>query len=279
MRAFELNQFISAREDIFFARQLGKPKPWTKDSILQRFRFCNVERENDTVTKWIAENWRELNSAHEDLWFAMSVARWINWPDTLDAIGFPLPWRPAQVVKAMKARQARKEKVWTGAYMIGTQGNAVDKPKFIVEKVLGDAYRNRAYVRPREGDTLAAFAGRLMEQYAFKGFMTGQVVADLKYAADSPLLEASDWMTWAASGPGSRRGLARVFNRDKDVKIKETLWHADLMKLQAVINNARQLQRRNLLHAQDLQNCLCEFDKYERVRLNQGRPRSLYQGV
>lgn len=32
------------------------------------------------------------------------------------------------------------------------------------------------------------------------------------------------------------------------------------------------------LDAQDLQNCLCEFDKYERVRMGQGRPRSRYPG-
>lgn len=33
------------------------------------------------------------------------------------------------------------------------------------------------------------------------------------------------------------------------------------------------------LSAQDLQNCLCEFDKYERVRLGEGRPKQLYPGV
>jgi hypothetical protein len=27
----------------------------------------------------------------------------------------------------------------------------------------------------------------------------------------------------------------------------------------------------------DIQNCLCEFDKYERVRLGEGRPRSYYK--
>jgi hypothetical protein len=30
------------------------------------------------------------------------------------------------------------------------------------------------------------------------------------------------------------------------------------------------------LHAQDLQNCLCEFDKYERARLGQGVPKQIY---
>jgi hypothetical protein len=36
---------------------------------------------------------------------------------------------------------------------------------------------------------------------------------------------------------------------------------------------------RNLkdLHAQDIQNCLCEFDKYERVRLGEGTPKQLYK--
>ena len=33
------------------------------------------------------------------------------------------------------------------------------------------------------------------------------------------------------------------------------------------------------IHAQALQNCLCEFDKYERVRLGEGRPRNNYPGI
>ena len=32
-----------------------------------------------------------------------------------------------------------------------------------------------------------------------------------------------------------------------------------------------------LLTAHDVQFCLCEFDKYERVRLGEGRPRALYK--
>jgi hypothetical protein len=32
-------------------------------------------------------------------------------------------------------------------------------------------------------------------------------------------------------------------------------------------------------HLQDVQNCLCEFDKYERVKYGQGKPRSSYPGA
>ena len=30
-------------------------------------------------------------------------------------------------------------------------------------------------------------------------------------------------------------------------------------------------------HAQDIQNCLCEWDKYERARLGEGRPKQLFR--
>jgi hypothetical protein len=31
------------------------------------------------------------------------------------------------------------------------------------------------------------------------------------------------------------------------------------------------------LHAQDLQNCLCEFDKFERARLGEGKPKRKFR--
>ena len=49
-----------------------------------------------------------------------------------------------------------------------------------------------------------------------------------------------------------------------------------------VINQAQGSIQYNLglnLHAQDVQNCFCEYDKYVRVLNNEGRPRSTYPGV
>jgi hypothetical protein len=270
-----LVKFIDERMRILVKRKEGLPKPWTKDPILQRYRFCNVQREDDTVTQWIANNWRTPHASEPDLWFVMAVARWINWPDTLAAIGYPLPWFPGSVINALKKRKTAGHKVWTGAYMIGTQGNAIDKPQFIVRDVLDRAYLHREKLRPRQGDTLASFASRLLQQYAFKGFMAGQVIADVKYTGF--LLDAADWFTWAASGPGSRRGLNRMCELGKDEAWREVDWLATLHDLQDRINGRFMVAPK--LHAQDLQNCLCEFDKYERVRLGEGRPRSTYDGT
>jgi hypothetical protein len=108
-------------------------------------------------------------------------------------------------------------------------------------------------------------------------FMVGQMVADTKYV-DPILLEADDWHTWAVSGPGSRRGLNRVTGRPLDGGWNDDVFLDTLTGLRNYVNeNLPPWMPR--LHAQDLQNCLCEFDKYERVRLGQGRPRSLYRGT
>jgi DNA adenine methylase len=110
----------------------------------------------------------------------------------------------------------------------------------------------------------------------FGSFLAGQVVADLKY--DSPLNRAPDWWTWAASGPGSRRGLNRVLGRPKSSPWDETEWLQSLQRLHEIIGPRIAAAGMPEIHMQDLQNCLCEWDKFERVRLGEGKPRSRYPG-
>lgn len=271
-----LTKFIIARHSIWLARNDGKPKPWTEDPILQNWRFCNVYRELDTVTKWIADNWRTPLQNHPDLWFAMAVARWVNWPDTLEEIDIPLPWNKEQFVEAIYSRRDRGLKVWTGAYMIGTQGNAKDKPLFIAENVLQPLWDRREELRPKPGMTLEQFARPIINTKNQGSFMVGQIVADTKYAG--ALFNAPDWHTWTVSGPGSRRGLNRVLGRDLGKSWNDKDFQAAMEPLRVVVN-ANLSPWMGPLHAQDLQNSLCEFDKYERVRLGQGKPRSRYAGT
>lgn len=48
--------------------------------------------------------------------------------------------------------------------------------------------------------------------------------------------------------------------------------------LRLEVNTTRMFLDKKLC-AQDIQNCLCEFDKYERVRLGEGAPKQRYPGV
>src|SRR6185369_16818331 len=104
MRTTELFEFITERHAVYKMRAAGFEKPWTKDKILQRYRFCNVYRELDKVTVWIRDNWRAPNANNPDLWFAMLVARKVNLPEAMADVGNPLPWDPKKFLKALDRR-------------------------------------------------------------------------------------------------------------------------------------------------------------------------------
>ena len=279
MRVGELLDFMRERHRIHQRRVMGLQKPWTNDPILQQYRFCNVYRELDRETAWIRDNWREPLADHGYLFFAMTVARVINWSPTLAEMALPVPFNRFDFMRVINRRMALKQQVWTGAYMITTHGAAIPKPQYYADNVLAPIWKDRKALAPREGDTLASFHKRLAEQDGIGDFLAAQVVADTKH--HGWLKEAGDWYTWAAMGAGSRRGLNRVFNREYKAAMPSYVWQRDFDQLFHEVNRVIMTGRTNLvmIDAQDLQNCLCEFDKYERVRLGQGRPRSRYEGV
>jgi len=275
-----LMYWINERAAILARREAGQPKPWTKDTILASYRFCNVRREDDTVTKWIAEHW--MPPGNPDAWFAAAVARLVNWPATLEALGVMLPWNPVQFKKRMAARAAAGEKVFSGAYIVSTNGRAMDKPVYLADHVLTPLWKAREMVRPRWGDTLAEFHARLMQFDGMGSFMAAQVIADTKHVFADPLDDAPDWHSWAASGPGSRRGMNRLYGLDTDAPWRESVWlNCMQTELQPAINKMRNKSipcLKEPLDAQNIQNCLCEFDKYMRTLNGEGRPRSTYPG-
>lgn len=269
-RVKDLVRFIKAREAARVAKEAGKP--YTGDAIVATYRFCNMHREDDRVTRWIADNWRDPNKDDPHLWFAMCVARMgLNSIDSMADLEYPVPWRPKQFLAMVKRRIEKGLKIYGPAYMIATPNWSGPKHNFLVERLLGPLWDQRKTLAPQLGDTLQSFHGRLHAVLNVGSFTAAQVVADMKYVA--PLSEASDWAEWAAPGPGSRRGLNRVCLRHIDTPWKDQDWLATLQRLRKAVKS---LMPKFELHAQDLQNCLCEFDKYERARLGEGKPKQIY---
>lgn len=275
MRVQELFKFIEERHAIFERRTKGLPKPWTQDRILQQYRFCNVYRELDTQTLWFAENWRQPYRKDPDLWFASLLFRFVNWNETAEEIGYPVPFSRGRFERVLKLRGEAGKKVYSGAYMINTHGVKEAKYKYLGNS-LAKIWANREEIRYRKGETLDEFHKRLMGCFDVGSFLAAQVIADCKYVGE--MRKAKDWYTFAASGPGSRRGFNRVCVDPKDLPWDETEWRANLALLHLEIEPLVEAAQMRPLDAQDLQNCLCEFDKYERVRLGEGRPKSRYKG-
>jgi len=261
----DLSYWVSERRSILARKNAGEPKPWTQDKILQSYRFCNVNREDDTVTKWFAENWRA-----PDYWKqrnfvpAIILGRTINWPDTLEELGFPHRWDSEEILRRLDNRQARGVKVYTGAYMITAGPPGVRKNAFVVGNA--ESY----FFKPPQLDPLSLEnSWKELRTYPCVGpFIAAQIIADLKQT--SHLREAKDWMTWAGLGPGSTRGLNRLYERDLKASVSQDQGLKEMREVSKAIDFD--------LCLQNLQNSLCEFDKYERVKWGQGKPRSGYAG-
>ena len=267
--------FMQERHTIYEKRKRGAPFPWTNDEILQKYSFCNVYRELDKVTIWIRENWKEPYELHPNLPFAMAVARQINWPETLEEIGFPEEWEPERVKKIMQDRMDRGEKVYTGAYMLtGTLGGT--KVEQTVDKILTPLYNNPPEII---WDSLEKTWKNYLPYAGFSGFMAYEVVTDLRYT--SHLCFAKDITTLANAGPGAKRGLNRIHGRSLNQSIKTKDSVREMKELLDVADN---YYNRGIysgyqqpFEMREIEHCLCEFDKYERVRLGEGKPRAKYK--
>lgn len=268
--------WVRERERIRLQKEAGMPAPWTKDPILRDFRFCNVRREDDKVTRWLNHHWVGPNGSDPDLWFAMTVARHLNLPDALVELGYPVPWKPKRFLDVVRARKAIGLTAYNAAYMIRAASGKdfVDKAQYLAEAVFTPLWRRRNALRPQVGSTLEGFHAFLQREYGMGSFMSAQVLCDISYQA--PLSTASDWDTFAASGPGSRRGMNRVLGRPVASPWREADWRAALAELRMVLKPQFKTRGLTWIHARNAQNCLCEISKYEKARLGEGRPKQRY---
>ena len=263
--------WVAERDKMRRLKEAGAPEPWTEDEILRTGRFCNVRREADRATRWISEHWRTPHSDDPDLWLAMVVARLVNKWETLAELGYPVPWDAERFLNTVAAL----DKPYGAAYTITTGGGYTSKPAFQVAEIFAPLWEARAFTRPRPGDTLERFSARLAGFKYLGSFYRGQIIADLKYV--EPLRSASDWMTFAEPGPGSKPGLNLVLGRSADAPWTDSEWRRELHWLRDEI--APDLERLGFgdLCCQDLQNVLCETFKFLRARSGERAVRRKYR--
>ena len=275
----DLVHWIVEREQVRIRKECDKPKPWSQDPILQTTRFCNVRREDDKVTKWLRKNWFDPHALHPNLAFSACLARVVNWPATLEQLGFPLTWSPKEFIETMGRLSANgSQKIWGGAYMVtGGYSAGGETKQVIMARVLDNAYANCAELTHMRQ---SGFLHTLEEAYDFVqqtpglgSFLAAQVIADLKY---TPLLLGTpDWVTFCAPGPGSTMGLNFLAGRPPTKSIPQKQFVQEVNDLRTWLADNQIAD----LTAHDTQNCLCEFSKYVRIKYKGGRAKTRYQGV
>lgn len=278
-RTEELAYWINEREYIRQMKEEGDHwlgAPHSADPAMNTVRYCNVHREDDKVTRWIRDNWRNNHADQKSLTYAMVAARMVNWPDTLSEIGYPSDlvfieeWQKNAML-VIRNRQEKHMKAWTSAYTISTCGKSVPKEFYVFEFVLPQVYYDLDLARFGSAKWTLAEAHSLLTRVDGLGsFLAAQVIADLKNTPRHPLSNAPDFWTWSAPGPGSLRGLEAYFGRH----ITNSTYHASI---EQCYNEVKPLIMPYVepIHMQDFQNCLCEFSKYVKFKAG-GHVRNRY---
>ena len=248
---------------------------------------------------------------HPHLWFMLAIARYINWPDTLAELIETKQWpshpdfEPSWITTALEHRAARGEKVYTGAYMIRAESDTKanwyswTKHRYIAEIVLGRLWEDREeWAReleparsglpkvPKVPTLESVWTKFQLPRYVGWGpFMAYEVVTDLRHTRY--LGEAEDIYTWANAGPGAIRGLNRLYGRDLAAKPRPEQTNGEMFELMKDLNDLDDTDFNTTFglpvdsdpprfEMRDVEHTLCEFDKYERVRLSEGKMRSKY---
>ena len=276
--------FIWEREAIRLARENGHPAPWTVDPILRKYKFTNIRRRDDRGSKWIIDHLIEPAAANGDehLWFTLLVARLVNWPPTLQALiqAGVLPSPPAgfdalRFESVLEALRATGVKVYSGAYMLyPTKNPGINKARTVAKYIIGSAIEHAddisASLWNNEGGmSIERFVAELSKCFGISTFIAGQVAADLTYTG----MDVGDFLTYAPIGPGSSRGLNYLLGKPPFATWKQKDFNSQLRNIYA--ETFDQLEIVDLtLH--DVQNCMCEYSKYCRTLLGEGKPKNTY---
>lgn len=127
-------------------------------------------------------------------------------------------------------------------------------------------------------------------QFPYLGdFMAYEIITDLRHTA---LLDrAPDIMIWANPGPGAMRGLNRIHGRPLNSRVSKRQANEEMRMLLASsqlvwywpsVEGSQHEVPGDFTdwpawEMRDVEHTLCEFDKYERARLGQGRPRQVFR--
>lgn len=274
--------WIRERHAIYQRRVAGAPGPWTIDPILQNYKFTNPFRENDAVTIWMRDNWTHPNWDKDTgtQIFNICLFRMFGTTDFAKEIGYQTSWEPERIRLKAAWMLSKGLRVFTGAYIITNMGLKEPKQDVVVDRFLTPIWEQRA--------ALATAAEKQSLEYMHKalgafpgwgggGFMAYEAVTDMNY---TPVLSlATDKNTWANAGPGAVRGLNRLHDRPLDKAMKQAQANTEMQELLALAPNYLQYPEGfpyGVVDMRTIEHSLCEWDKYQRVTLAQGKPRSKY---
>lgn len=265
-------RFAAERQAIFFNRFNGRPRPWTEDPILDRYKFTNAYRASDRVSQYLIRRviYSGSNTPRE-LFFRIILFKFFNRIETWERLEATFgelsakEFDPARYDAILTAAMDAGETIYSGAYIMPTGDT-----RWRQDRKHRMHLRLLEYMLSLQLDEQVASAVSMQEVFellksvpTIGDFLAYQFATDLNY---SPLTNF-DECEFVVPGPGAKDGIRKCFSTLGGLN------EADLIRF--VCDRQENEFRSRSLHFHDLwgrslqlidcQNLFCEVDKYARV--------------
>lgn len=275
--AYNLYWYFAAERQAAFERRVsGAKAPWTKDPILQEYKFCNVFRASDRVSQYMIRNvaYADFSDDAADRLFQIVAFRTFSkietWNFLIEKLGRPpriIDLKNGSFEKAIVEAKKANGGLYTGAFILcATKAYGFDEKHRNHVGLFKDMFlKSNAQKRILGANSLEQIVSCLQSFPLMGPFMAYQTAIDINY---SDLVGFSE-NDFTQAGPGAERGLKKAFVDLGDYTPAETiLWmveqqEAEFKKLRLKFSG---LWGRPL-HAIDCQGLFCELDKYCREAL------------
>lgn len=264
--------FAHERNEIFYRKNSGEPKPWTDDPILQQYKFCNSYRINDRGSQYLVGHviYNGKEYSVKDTIFRIILYRTFNLPASWDALEKEVGDITLENLDIPKwaeflERLNRKQPLESNAYIIKPvpgkyqvkQANWID----YLEKL----FNKSDFVEKLTSKSNMRDAFKIMKNVPNVGtFLAYQYLTDINYS------DAVDWKEtdFTIPGGGAQRGIRKVFQNPDENHLEEAIWWMYDHQEEEFAKRGydfHKLGGKRKLQPIDLQNCFCETDKYCRV--------------
>jgi hypothetical protein len=296
-QADDFFRYSRERHNVYLQRRNGDPAPWTEDPVMNCTSFTNIFRELDRVTIWFRQNIRDRlsNTRHIVPW--TTYFRWFNRITTGEVLVRYLNVQDPgcapfdrSLLEEMIRDEIPKGPWVTGAYMVCSGFGNGDKLTGMLNfcQLFDDWWSTTGqyefYNDLNEPQLTMQEAHKLLvPRMGLSGFTAYEVVTDLRYTG---AIDPRDRNKWAHAGPGATRGGSRVEFGEPYLWSQGNRQHqACLVELmQELLRMSRKVEwwPQNdpdwpRWEMRDVEHTLCEFDKYERVRREQGRAKKVFK--
>lgn len=268
--------WINERHSIYMRRTRGDPKPWTKDEVLLDYKFTNVFRQLDTGTLWLRKMidpfaWDDDENSTLMVWNVVWYRLFNWWKHAAYMIKHHGMCPSMDILRKYIMKLVdRGEKIFTGVHITHGVFGELKYDTFL--NYAEEAWRQRTMLMPilRNAQTLREVLIELDRLPGIGEFLAYEIVCDLRFTF--LLFKAKDILTWGNVGAGAKRGLLRLgLEPSVDSMVK-------LFKIAPNYLGQHILEAKTKFEVREIEHCLCEFDKYERIRLKQGQIKGKYDG-